>query len=88
METKGTLLIFVGAICSHLATKPTKITAMVGASDAFSFAEKWEHTKALGEIKPGKQILTIAGVPASGFIRLQAVNDTGSYITAEAGAWK
>lgn len=70
------------------ALKPTTITALYGVSDALSFAEKWGHTRALGEIKPGKQKLTIPAVPVSGFIRLQAANDTGTYITAEAASWK
>lgn len=71
-----------------LALKPTAITAFYGASDALSFAEKWDSTKDIGEISPGRQTLTIPGAPGSGFIRLQAANDTGTYITAEAAVWK
>lgn len=67
---------------------PTQLTAFYGQTDALSFAERWEKKVDLGETGPGKRRFKIPGASRSGFLRIQAKNETGVFFTAEPAAWK
>jgi hypothetical protein len=71
-----------------LSRTPTQLTAFYGPTDALSFAERWEKKTELGEMAPGKRRFKLAGVPRSGFLRIQAKNETGTFFTPEPAVWK
>jgi hypothetical protein len=67
---------------------PTLLTAFYGQNDALTFAERWEKKNELGEMTAGTRRFKITGVPRSGFLRIQAKNETGIFFTSEPAAWK
>ena len=73
---------------NSLSRTPSKVTAFYGPTDALSFSERWEKKTELGEMPSGRRRFKITGVPRSGFLRIQAKNETGIFFTPEPSSWK
>lgn len=73
---------------SSTCTSPSAVKALVGSTDALSFAERWERTEELGSIKPGRTRLILPKVPSSGVLRLKLTNSDGIFVTPDATSWK
>ena len=64
------------------------LKAFYGTADGLSLEKKWQHVKTVGEFAAGHHRIVLSDAPASGFCRLAAANDIGSYFTRESGNWK
>lgn len=52
-----------------------------GAEDGLTFADRWEHSERISDVKDGKNVFVVnnAKVPQDGVIRLFLKNDSGQF---------